>query len=100
MPVLTLDAGDVADGDVAYPDAGVFLQVGDIGQLHLDRVGPRAATGGTRQRQRVEPAPPAATGCGQDENGHQCCNDVTPTAPPGLVHDPPPGGTIIPGKPA
>ena len=48
MPTLQFDLFYVAHGQVVDPDPGVLLQVLHVGQLHLDRVGPRAAAFGAR----------------------------------------------------
>ena len=57
VPVLHLDLGDVADVDVGDAHPGVLLDGHHIGQLRLDGVRTVAAAFGSRQGQRIEPAP-------------------------------------------
>ena len=99
VPALALDLGDVADGDVADPDARVRLDVVHVGHLRLDRERARARCPGC-------PAAEASSGPASSQHAGQCRDgqreqDARGGAPPACPHHgPPPGGTIMPGSPS
>src|ERR1700752_4342293 len=97
MPALALDFCHMADRHVCDPHPRVRLNVVDIGYLRLDHEGARSVALGAGQRQRIQPAPAAAGYPGHDHERHQARRHAAPAA---VSHEPPPGGTIMPGSPA